>query len=588
MKMTEENIKKSGVDATSSDMKAKRGVEIEDYDFDLIESDLKKWPICHLADQRKAFIEEVNQLTVNNLLRYSDEGVQELIAKTIYLEKIRMKKSTWKVDPPNEKLFWNRIEDKLTQIKGMPQEVAREKSRELLYRVINRYTEEIVGDFKTNTFKFARKALTAFFKVLFNKFWEKYPFWGPKSRLLDKVKVTGFVPLVRKLMKKGTVVLVPTHSSNLDSIYLGYAIDFKAGLPFFCYGAGLNLYNSEFAAFYMNRMGAYRLDRRKKNAIYLETLKTMSKRMTEMGVNNLFFPGGTRSRSGKIESKLKLGLLGTMIEAQRSLIQNNSNKKVFVVPVITSYPFVLEARVLIDEYLRSEGKEKYFKRKFKQVKRFSKLTFFNHLFTKNQTTWVSFGRPLDVLGNIINEKGESVDERGRVVDVKDYFTVGTLIKTNNQRESIYTKVLADSIVESYKADNVVLPCHFSAFVAFKFLAKINDDKDIFDLFLLEERDTGLKWRPLVTYAEDMHEKFLELCAEKKLKLTPAFNADTETLLLNGIEELGHYSVRKPLKYLAKSRKLCSEDVKLLFFYHNRLQVYERDLYPDRETSESEL
>jgi glycerol-3-phosphate O-acyltransferase len=37
--------------------------------------------------------------------------------------------------------------------------------------------------------------------------------------------------------------------------------------------------------------------------------------MIERGYHSLFFPGGTRSRSGMVEKRLKLGLAGTGVEA---------------------------------------------------------------------------------------------------------------------------------------------------------------------------------------------------------------------------------------------------------------------------------
>src|SRR3546814_15272144 len=48
------------------------------------------------------------------------------------------------------------------------------------------------------------------------------------------------------------------------------------GLPAFIYGAGLNLFNRKIFAYFMNSLGAYKVDRRKKNLPYLETLKTYS------------------------------------------------------------------------------------------------------------------------------------------------------------------------------------------------------------------------------------------------------------------------------------------------------------------------
>jgi glycerol-3-phosphate O-acyltransferase len=45
--------------------------------------------------------------------------------------------------------------------------------------------------------------------------------------------------------------------------------------------------------------------------LYKEVLKTYSCMMIERGYHSLFFPGGTRSRSGLVERRLKLGLAGT-------------------------------------------------------------------------------------------------------------------------------------------------------------------------------------------------------------------------------------------------------------------------------------
>ncbi|MBK7506162.1 MAG: 1-acyl-sn-glycerol-3-phosphate acyltransferase, partial [Bacteroidetes bacterium] len=151
-----------------------------------------------------------------------------------------------------------------------------------------------------------------------------------------------------------TLILVPTHFSNLDSIMVGYGMD-MVGLGAFQYGAGLNLFNSKLFSFFMSNLGPYKLDRRKKNSIYLETLKTYSRTTILHGAPTLFFPGGTRSRAGNIEKSLKLGLLGTVIEAQRIQFEKNPNnlaKKLFIVPITTSYHFVLEASSLMEENLK--------------------------------------------------------------------------------------------------------------------------------------------------------------------------------------------------------------------------------------------
>ena len=87
--------------------------------------------------------------------------------------------------------------------------------------------------------------------------------------------------------------MVPTHFSNLDSILIGWVIH-VLGLPPFIYGAGLNLFNIKILAYFMNSLGAYKVDRRKKNPIYLEALKSYSNLAIQEGAHSLFFPGGTR------------------------------------------------------------------------------------------------------------------------------------------------------------------------------------------------------------------------------------------------------------------------------------------------------
>ena len=94
----------------------------------------------------------------------------------------------------------------------------------------------------------------------------------------------------------------------------GFALE-RAGLPPAVYGAGKNLFTNPVLSYFMHNLGAYRVDRRLRHALYKDVLKTYSRVLLERGYHSLFFPGGTRSRSGGVERKLKLGLAGTGIEA---------------------------------------------------------------------------------------------------------------------------------------------------------------------------------------------------------------------------------------------------------------------------------
>lgn len=542
--------------------------------------EISEWPISKLSDSRRQFIKEIDQYTLNKIkeLYPSIHGLADLIAKIIYLEKIRMKEEPWKVDPPKEKIFWKKIRLNLQSIDLKNSDEAEVLLHELLGKIINRYSEEIVGTFNKKTFLFARRFLKFFFKTLLKSSTSFLLKPSPNS-MDNHLLAMGKVDSIRNLFKKGTVVIVPTHFSNLDSILIGYAIDTLVGLPSFSYGAGLNLYNTGYTAYFMNRLGAYRVDRRKKNPIYLETLKTMSNLSIQRGTNSLFFPGGTRSRSGEMESKFKLGLLGTVVEAQRNLAQSEKRDKIFVVPLILSYHFVLEAQFLIESYLKNIGKEKYLfgKDEFNSFRKILKFTWL--IFSKRNEILLSFGQPMDVLGNPVNDNGDSISPDGKLIDVNQYFRASNgKIQPNLQSESEFTKILANKIIERYKVDNIILTSHLVAFTTFLIFKEQNKRLDLYGLLQLPVDDFSIKISTLVQNIKIALNYLRKMEAGGNLQLSPKFKEDEYTIIVDGVKRLGSYHVKKPL--IIKGDTIKSENFKLLFYYHNRLSVYHLERHID--------
>ena len=202
-------------------------------------------------------------------------------AAGMFSEQMRTKEEPWKVDPPKERRYWKKLAKMLATRSLDEDEMtsADKAARNILGKVVHRYADEIVGHFKIPTFKFARRFLAFFFGRLLNAADGRSfrSLFSKRIQLEERLLVRGYVEHVRELSQKGTIVFVPTHFSNLDSILIGYAMDQVAGLPAVSFGAGLNLYNTGYTAYFMNRLGAYRVDRRKRNPIYMTTLKTMSK-----------------------------------------------------------------------------------------------------------------------------------------------------------------------------------------------------------------------------------------------------------------------------------------------------------------------
>jgi glycerol-3-phosphate O-acyltransferase len=544
--------------------------------------DLANWPIFKLSEDRAKFIAEIDEFTFQHLTStYSSDAIRDMIQQTIYSEKTRIKNEPWKVDPPNDMQFFNQISKDLVR-KGLDNkdlESSKETYELLLKKLIHRYSEEIVGTFKISTFLFARKFLTAFFGRLLNAASAKSIFkllTGGKLQIADRFKIEGDVAQIQALMKQGTVIMLPTHFSNLDSILVGYVMDSVLGLPQFSYGAGLNLYNNGLAAYFINRLGAYRVDRRKKNDIYLETLKAMSNLSIQRGTNSLFFPGGTRSRSGALETRLKMGLLGTVVEAQRAKAAKDPNDKIFVVPLVMSYHFVLEGQFLVDSHLKSVGKERYFKLGKDEFYSFRKtIQYVWKFFSEDSEITLSFGKPLDVMGNFVDQQGKSFDNFGNEINISEYFLTEGVVSKDLQRETEYTRLLADKLVERYHQENVVLSSHFVAFVAFNLLKSYNPKMDLYAVLRLQPDDYIFPKDSFVGAAAQLQQKLQALAADNKIKLSEQMNLPINELVKHGVSELGIYHLNTPLQY-TKEGDIVSSNFNLLYFYNNRLENYSLD------------
>lgn len=539
--------------------------------------DIRDWPIYKISENRADFITKLNVYTRTRLFEDNNTSLEDILHKTIYLEKLRVKNNPWKVDPVDDKRYWKELEAEIDQAKTFDDKD--ERLSKIVDRIINRYNEEIVGNFKLKTFKFSRNFLSSFFKRLLNPatFKGQKRIWGNRDQLTQKIKLHGYVDDLRSVFQKGTVVIVPTHFSNLDSILIGYALDAVVGVPASSYGAGLNLLDNEIVAYFINRLGAYRVDRRKKNPIYLECLKSMASFSLQNNVNQIFFPGGTRARDGKLEDKLKLGLLGSLVEAQRHAITDKTDNKIYVVPLVLNYHFVLEAKSLIDQYLRSTGKEKYTKSRESGQSSGKLMKFIWSIISKQSEIELSFGRPMDVFGHPVDKDGNSLDKHGNKIDISGYFKLDGEVQTVYQREKVYTKHLGDKIVESYSINNVVLSSHLVAFAAFKILLYKHSELNLYDVLNIPVGGFEIERELFLKVIRKMQAALKKMEKQGKVRLSKALFLSEDELINDGLKHLGLYHPQKVLK-VKKNGALMSENFRLLYYYHNRLDSYQLEEY----------
>jgi glycerol-3-phosphate O-acyltransferase len=549
--------------------------------FDPILADPNNWPVRKLSKNRKQFIHEVIEDTVQKI-KHSTASLREELETTIYREKLRTQQSPWKVDPEDEGSFWGEVRARLLAISHEPEHFTQKVEEEILRDIVSRYVNEIAGTFKPSYYKMTRRLVTFGFNRLLNASRVEGfgSFWSNQYSLQDKIHVTGELEHIRKLAKIGTVVVVPTHYSNLDSVLVGWVIDLL-GIPPVAYGAGLNLFNIGIFAYFMNSLGAYKVDRRKKNLVYLESLKSYSSLSIEKGCHSLFFPGGTRSRSGKIEKKLKLGLLGTAMEAQRRLYEqageNGKAQKIFIVPVALNYHFVLEAPDLIHEYLAKKGQERYYVETDQYSNSYKILKFLVKFFTKGSDISVSFGRGMDMLGNYVNDEGHSLDKHGNRIHTRDYFVFNGKVTPNKQREDEYTRMLSERIVEEFHRISRVFSSHLVAFTAFRMIVKRYPKMDLYDVLRLPEEDRLIDYSEFRETYSRLREQVIRLHEQGKVDVAPHLYGEVDDVIEHGLANVGIFHAKRPL---IKNRegKITTEDISTLFYYHNRLIGYDLEKY----------
>jgi len=555
--------------------------------YNLVIPDIEQWPIYLLSKDRAPFIEELISNSMAHIRELLDDSKQKLhdeIARALYMERIRMKTEHWRVDPPDERGFWRKVNETIAHIstqKGIPIGQPTDEDARLFHEIVARYANEIPGIFSPNTYRFASRVVTFGFARLLNT--ASGIFFKNEFRLGDRLKITGNIEKIRELALKGTLIMTPTHSSNLDSLVMGWAID-AIGLPPFLYGAGLNLFNSRIFGFFMERLGAYKVDRRKKNLFYLETLKMYSRMVIERGCHSLFFPGGTRSRNGALENQLKLGLLGSAVEAQRLNFMRGTTetmgfdashaKKIFVLPVVLNYHFVLEAASLIEEYLKRSGKEKYYidREEFPGTRLLT--TFLWKFFAAKSEVILSFGEPMDIFGHPIDEQGNSIDQHGNCIDISRYFVSRGIITKDRQRDEEYTRLLGNKLVESFMRTNTVLSSHLVAFTAFEILARKHGRRlDLYGLLRLPEEDRTIPYTQYAKVTEHVRDALRHMADMGKVQLANHMYGDINRLIKHGLTNLGVYHTQQPLAY-DPDGNITSQDMNLLYFYHNRLTGYD--------------
>jgi len=520
------------------------------------------------ADQERLQIEVV--LRVLESFGAAPREIERALFDTLYHERQRLETESDRAAAQEQARFYDRVHSEALHANAARQ-------RALLKEVVQGFAEEISGHFDPRVYAVATRIIPRGLNLLLNALSPLKLLRAATdgfASLEERVRLEGETDALRQAVRRGTVVLLPTHLSNLDSILMGYAI-FRLGLPPFLYGAGLNLFTNPVIGFFMHNLGAYRVDRRKKAPLYKDVLKTYAGCSIELGYHNLFFPGGTRSRSGAVERRLKLGLLGTALAAYiRNLQRGRTAPDVFVVPCTINYQLVLEAETLIGDWLKAEGRSRYIIEDDEFSRPALVLHFVRKLVSLDSSIHVVFGRPMDVFGNVVDDELRSVDRRGRVIDRRRYVQRDDAFVFDEQRDQEYTRGLASAVVGAFRRDTVVFATHVVARAVFEWLRERAPELDLYRLLLTGGREESLPLAEAHGRVAALLQKLRAEGGRGALRLSSIVaSGDAARVIDAALAHFASYHRRPALE--RRGDRLFHEDRNLLLYYQNRLGGEER-------------
>ena len=449
------------------------------------------------------------------------------------------------------------------------------EQRRVLHTIVTNMARDIAGNFDPRVYRFARLAAPRLIGGVMEprRLTEGLMAGSPAS--LDRVlRVQGDLDHLRNLQDRGSLVFVPTHSSNLDSIVLSQALE-TSGLPPVIYGAGKNLFTNPIISFFMHNLGAYRVDRRIRVSLYKHVLKLYSQVMIERGYHSLFFPGGTRSRSGMIERHVKLGLLGSAVGAFTTNQVRRVDRPVWFVPTTINYALVLEAETLIKDWLTEEGQARYIIEddEFSRIDRW--FAFFRKMVGMRGGCIIRFGEPIDPFGNAVDAEGQSLTPTGRSIDAGGYVEHRGKAVIDAARDAAYTRELGEVLAQRYEKETVLMSTQVVAHVLFRDLVQQTPGMDLFTRMRLRG-EIGVDSEALCRELGETRDRLFALERQGRVRTSEVVKEDTpEELLERALSFWSGY--HDSTAATREGDQIVIGDPSLLLYYQNRLVPFAEDI-----------
>jgi glycerol-3-phosphate O-acyltransferase len=276
-----------------------------------------------------------------------------------------------------------------------------------------------------------------------------------------------------------------------------------------------------------------------------------------------------------IERRLKLGLLGSAVEAFTTNQVRRVDRPVWFVPTTINYALVLEAETLIKDWLMEEGQARYIIEddEFSRIDRW--FTFFRKMVGMRSACTIRFGEPIDPFGNRVGTGGQSLTPTGRAIDPGGYVEHRGMPVVDPVRDAAYTRELGEVLGKRYEQDTVLMSTQVVAHVLFRDLVQSSPGMDLFARLRLRG-EIGLDLQSLYRELGEARDRLVALEAKGRVRTSEVVKEDSPAELLeraltfwNGY----HDSTAATLK----GDRVVLGDPALLLYYQNRLVPFAEDI-----------
>ena len=371
---------------------------------------------------------------VINLQAYGQENVH--LEKDLLLKKIRwslhreLDLARRQVTGPRIKPRKHVLESILSsrRLREQVREMARSegKSFEKVMKRAEKYADEIAADYRISYVEFLSVLLTWVWNNIYSGF-------SVDMKGLERVKAS---------VRKGSVILMPSHKSHLDYLVLSYVF-YHNDLPPPHIAAGVNLSFWPLGHIF-RRAGAFFIRRTiRGHKLYATVFSTYLRKLLREGYVQEFFLEGTRSRTGKLLQP-KLGMLSMELDA----FAEGVSEDLQLVPISITYEKVVEE----SSYSKELGGARKKKEGFLDLVKTGRL-----LKKKYGRVYIQFAPPLSIREYLQSKQSDlagmdEVRRRGMVEDLA--LRVSYAI---NEVTTVTPSALAATVLLNHPKRGIALP-----------------------------------------------------------------------------------------------------------------------------------